>query len=328
MTLLAWVLLAQTIPAASWEERSPAAVGLSKEKLDALRDLAGGRGCVVRKGFLAYAWGDITKSADVADAGDPVLSTLLLMAVDENRLPGVDARVSDLEPRLTGKDSGITWRQLVGQVSGYGRAEAPGAAYAFNDSALALAYDTLTRKVFRQTGTEAFGRRLASALRFQDAYSLEGRDASGRARRFESSPRDFARFGLLILRGGRWGDRQVVSAPLTYLSISAPVPEDTPRASGKDGAGERRDSIGPGRTSFGWWLNGLDDRRRQLLVDGPGDLVSALGQGGRHALWILPSLDLVVSWSDGDIEDLDRSPGDPDTKMNRALRLMDQSVVR
>jgi len=323
MSLLAWVLLAQTIPGAAWEERTPDALGLSKDKLDALRTLAGGRGCVVRNGLLAYAWGDVTKSAEVASAGDPVLSTLLLMAVDEGRLPGVDARVSAVEPRLNGKDAGITWRQLADQLSGYGLEEAPGAAYSRNERALALYFDALTRKVFRGTGTEALKGRLGDVLRFQDPYSFEAAGAEGRSGRLSISPRDFARFGLLILRGGAWGDRQVVSAPLTYLSISAPVPADIPASSGKGGS-----AVGPGLLSFGWWVNGMDEGRRQLLVDGPGDLVAALGQGGRQALWILPSLDLVVSWSGGEIDDLDRSPGNRDAALNRAVRMMVGSVLR
>lgn len=286
MMILAWVLLAQTIPGAAWEERSPDAVGLSKDKLDALRDLAGGRGCVVRKGVLAFAWGDVAKSAAVGAAAQPLFGTLLMMAVDEGKLSGVDARVSEVEPRLTGKDAGITWRQLAHRVS---------------DGRLALSSGTLMGKVFRQTESEALKQRLGDVLRFQDPYPVE---ASGLA----ISPRDYARYGLLILRGGAWGERQVVSAPLTYLSISAPA--------------------GSGYRSFGWWLNGIDDQRRQLFVDGPGDLVAAFGEGGKRALWILPSLDLVVSWTAAQIEDLDRSPGNPDAKLNRAVRVMVESVVR
>jgi CubicO group peptidase (beta-lactamase class C family) len=286
MTLIAWVLLAQTIPGAAWQERTPDAVGLSKDKLDALRDLAGGRGCVIHKGVLAYAWGDVAKSAGVGAAAQALIGTLLMMAVDEGKLSGVDARVSEVEPRLTGKDTGITWRQLAHPVPGGG---------------LALFSGALMGKVFRQTESEALKQRIGDVLRFQDPYSAED---SGLA----ISARDFARYGLLILRGGAWGERQVVSAPLTYLSISAPV--------------------GSGYRSFGWWLNGIDDQRRQLFVDGPGDLVAALGQGGKCALWILPSLDLVVSWTAAQIDDLDRSPGNPDAKLNRAVRLMVESVVR
>jgi CubicO group peptidase (beta-lactamase class C family) len=271
MMVLAWVLLAQTIPGAAWEEKTPDAVGLSKVKLDALRDLAGGRGCVVRKGVLAYAWGDVAKSADV-DA-QPLFGTLLMMAVDEGKLSGVDARVSEVEPRLTGKAASITWRQLAHPVSNLGLEES-------------LA--DLMGKLFRQTESEALKQRLGDVLRFQDPYTAVA-----------ISPRDYARYGLLILRGGAWGERQVVSAP-----------------------------AGSGYRSFGWWLNGIDDQRRQLFVDGPGDLVAALGQGGKCALWILPSLDLVVSWNDAQIDDLDRSPGNPDAKLNRAVRLMVESVVR
>jgi len=45
---------------------------MSPEKLDALRDLVGGRGCVVRHGFMVYSWGDQSKSSDVASAMKPV----------------------------------------------------------------------------------------------------------------------------------------------------------------------------------------------------------------------------------------------------------------
>jgi CubicO group peptidase (beta-lactamase class C family) len=119
-----------TYPGTAWETRQPAEVGLSSPKLDALRRLVGGRGCVVRHGYLAYHWGDQTKTADLASAGKPIISTLLLVAVQEKRLRGVDDPVADFEPRLKtlngGKDRGITWRHLACQTSGYGLTEPPG----------------------------------------------------------------------------------------------------------------------------------------------------------------------------------------------------------
>ena len=85
---------------------------MSPEKLDALRDLVGGRGCVARHGFMVYSWGDQSKSSDVASAMKPVLSTLLLMAVQEGRLKSVEEPVAEFDPRLktlnNGKDAGIT----------------------------------------------------------------------------------------------------------------------------------------------------------------------------------------------------------------------------
>lgn len=331
-------LLLQIIPGAAWEERTPDAAGLSRAKLDALRDLAGGRGCVVRGGTLVYSWGDVAKSADVASAVKPVISTLLMMAVQEGKLESVDARVSEVEPRLTGKNRAITWRHLASQTSGYGLEEEPGAAYSYNDFALALYYDSLMEWVYREPGTEVLRKRLGAVLGFQDPATFEAFGPKDRPGRLAISVRDFARFGLLVLRGGKWGDRQVVDPGLMYLSISAPVPAGTPRSSGKEAgmvAGQRTlggtrniTPLGPGLYSFNWWLNGVDERGRQLFVDGPGDLVAALGHGGKRALWILPSLDLVVSWNDAAADDHDRCPGAHDAKLNQAVRLMVECVER
>lgn len=331
-------LLLQTVPGAAWEERAPRPAGLDSSKLDALRDLAGGRGCVVRGGTMVYSWGDVAKSADVASACKPVLSTLLMVAVQEGKLECVDAAVSAVEPRLTGKNRGITWRQLASQTSGYGLPEEPGAAYAYNDFALALYYDSLMDRVYRAPGTEVLRARLAGPLRFQDPCSFDAFGPQDRPGRLSVSVRDFARFGLLVLRGGRWGESQLVTPGLAYLSISAPVPASTPRTKGGDGAmipGQRTlggaksmTPVGPGVYSFNWWLNGTDDQGRQLFVDGPADLVAALGHGGKRALWILPSLDLVVSWNDSTIDDHDRSPGNRDAAINRAVRLMVESVTK
>src|SRR5262249_58259099 len=67
-------------PRADWEKRTPEEVGLAPEKLRALAELAGGHGCVVRHGYLAYSWGDPARSRDIASAVQPVISTLLLLA--------------------------------------------------------------------------------------------------------------------------------------------------------------------------------------------------------------------------------------------------------
>src|SRR5215468_6868083 len=80
-------------PAAEWEERTPEKAGLSGEKLKALAKLTGGRGCVVRHGYLVHTWGDPARSGDVASAVKPVISTLLLLAVQRGKVKGVDAKL-------------------------------------------------------------------------------------------------------------------------------------------------------------------------------------------------------------------------------------------
>ena len=129
-----WVL-AQSTPGASWETRTPEETGMIRSKLEALRDLVGGRGCVVRNGFVVYTWGDVSEKADVAEASRPVVSLLMLLAVQDGLLRGMDDPVSAVEPGLLGKDRSITWRHLASQTSGYGCREAPGEAYGETDVA-------------------------------------------------------------------------------------------------------------------------------------------------------------------------------------------------
>jgi len=338
MSLLLAFLLFQAVPGATWTQKTPAETGLSRENLAALAELTGGRGCVVRGGWLVYSWGDVSMSAEVASAGKPVLSTLLMAAIQEGKLPGPDARVSEVEPRLTGKNAEITWRHLAYQVSGYGLEERPGEAWSDNDYALALYHDTLMGKVFARPGTEVLRRCLGEPLQFQDPYGFQDFGEKDRPGRLAISAHDFARYGLLILRGGSWSGKQLLAPGLTYLSISAPLSAETPPTSGADGpmipgqrsmgGGKSITKTGPGCYSYHWWLNGIDDRRRMLFVDGPADLVAALGHGGKQALWILPSLDLIVSWNDSVIADHDRSPGNGSAKINQAVRRMVECVLR
>jgi CubicO group peptidase (beta-lactamase class C family) len=329
-------------PAGDWEKRTPEQVGLSAEKLKALADLAGGRGCVVRHGYLVYTWGDPAKSGEIASAVKPVVSTLLLLAVQDRKLAGVDANVAEFEPGLLrlnrGKDAGITWRHLASQTSGYGLGEPPGEAYAYNDSALALYYDTLTRQVYKQDGTRVLKERLGDVLGFQDEYTFEAFGPGDRPGRLAVSVRDLARFGLLYLRGGRWNDKQVLKPELVRLALSSPVPADLPRTGGKDaemlpkqrtlGGGKNQTAAGPGAYSFNWWVNRTDKDGNRLFADLPPDAFVASGHGGVRALWVIPSLDLVVAWNDAKIDDHDASPTNPKTKCNQASRLMREAVRR
>jgi len=328
-------------PSRTWEERTPQSLGLSPEKFDELRDLVGGRGCVVRHGYMAYHWGDQRKSADVASAMKPVISTLMLMAVQDKKIGGVDETVSRFEPRLRdingGKDAAITWRHLASQASGYGLVERPGEAYSYNDLALALYYDTLMNKVFKQSGTTVFKSRLAEPLGFEDGFTFEAFGPEDRPGRLAISVRDFARFGLLCLRDGRWQDRQIIDAGLLKMAISSPIPADTPLTSGKETAmlpGQRSvggtrniTPVGPGYYSFNWWLNRTDKVGRRLFVDAPPDTYVASGHGGPRMLWIIPSLDLIVSWNDAKVEDHDASPGNLKSKCNQAARLIREAVL-
>ena len=321
-------------PDKQWAWREPGALGLSAEKLDALRDLVGGRGCVVRHGYMVYAWGDQSKSGDVASAMKPVLSTLMLMAVQEGRIESVDEPVAKWEPRLRelngGKDAGITWRHLASQTSGYGLVERPGDAYAYNDFALALYHDVLIEKVYRKPRNDVLRERLGEVLGFEDTYSFEAFGGKDRPGRMAVSVRDFARFGLMYLRGGRWREKQVLKAELVRVAVSSPVRAELPLTSGREAAmlaGQRTiggtrniTALGPGWYSFNWWINGRDREGKRLFEELPEGAYVASGHGGKRELYVVPEWDLVVVWNDANVKDHD-GPGVPG-----AARLMHDAV--
>ncbi len=295
-------------PGERWEQREPAEVGMKKQKLEAMATLAGGRGCVVKGGCMIFTWGEQSKSGDVASAMKPVITTLMLMAVEEGKIGGVDDRLAIFEPRLVGKNQGITWRHLASQMSGYGLEEGPGEAYSYNDFAIALYYDTLMEKVYGEKGSEVLKKKLGKVLGFEDRYTFEVFGPGDRRGRLGISVRDFARFGLMYMRGGRWNEKQVVREDLIKMAISSPIAAQTKLTSGKEAemiVGQRSiggtrniTSEGPGWYSFNWWVNGKNKDGKRLYENLPEDAYLASGHGGRRIMVIVPSWDVIVVWNE------------------------------
>ena len=100
---------------------------------------------------------------------------------------------------------------MIHQTSGYGVAEAPGTAFDYNDWQMALLADTLFLEVYGTTwpavDAESLLPRLTDPLGCQDDPTLLAFGAGDRPGRLAISVRDFARFGLLYLRRGRWGEQ-------------------------------------------------------------------------------------------------------------------------
>ncbi|HSH44062.1 MAG TPA: serine hydrolase [Arenicellales bacterium] len=326
-------------PVPYWQYREPADVDMDKDELVAMSNLVGGHGVVIRHGFIVHSWGHPDYSHDIASAMKPVLSILLLIALQEGLIDSVDEPLVRYEPRLADVHGGerITWRHLANQTSGYGLGEAPGEAYAYNDYAVALYYDLLIKRVFQQDADEVLRTRLAEPLGFEDDYTFQAFGPHDRPGRLALSPRDFARIGLMYLRQGWWNGQQILEPELIEKSLNSVVPADMPLTSGETapmlpgqrsiGGTRNLKDIGPGFYTFNWWVNGEDDEGRQLYVGAPEDTYLASGHLGKRKLWVIPSLDLVVVWNDTRVDDLTESPGNTDTLSNRAVHLLVESVT-
>ena len=147
-----------TFPGSAWERRDAEKLGLDAAALDRIAEELGGRGCIVKDGYLAKTWGDQAEVGDWYSSAKPVLSTLLFFALQEGRVTSVDQPIADFGWPLQAKDQGITFRHLGAMTSGYARPEGPGEAWAYNDFAIQL-----YQKTRRTKSTLTFSRRSSSA---------------------------------------------------------------------------------------------------------------------------------------------------------------------
>ena len=303
----------------------------------------GGRGVVVRQGVLAFSWGDESRRGDVASACKPIFTHFLFRALSDGRLDSLDDPILHWEPRLQAlnpelgfKDRRITWRHLVTQTSGYGLIEAPGTVFAYNDWQIALLADLLFTGVYGVDWSQVDARVLTPLLMepigCEDAPSLVQHAGGKQPGRLWISPRDFARFGLLYLRKGRWKEQVLLPEHWVTQATHTPLPVTLPRAGNQAALmvpGQR--TLGSqklpdnqtehfGSYSFLWWVNGVESSGLRHWPNAPQDTYAALGHGGKRALWIIPSLDLVVSWNDCAVE----SPA----QENDALQRLVASVRR
>lgn len=322
-------------PGAHWQTKTPAELGLDRTKLDQFARLAGGRGCVVRYGYLPYTWGDYARASDVASASKVLYSHLMFVAIQEGKLSGVDEKVAKYQPalnelnrRLGYKDREMTFRHLAYQTACLGYEERPGTAFDYNDFTMGFFWDTLVGKVYgiewRRADAKLFGPKLTDVLRFEDQFTCNGVKPG----RPNVSPRDFARFGLLYLNQGKWGDRQVLKAELAKMAVSQPLPLSIPRTRTRKAETCNPRSIGGGGNqcdhnggySWLWWLNTPARDGRRWFPDAPPDQFMALGHSGQRGMAVMPKLQLIVSWNDAKEIHTDRELG------NRAFRALAEAA--
>lgn len=302
----------ERVPGRHWTSISVEQARLSADKLETFSSLVGGTGCVVQGGQLVYEWGDTSFQNDIASAIKPMYGYLTLKAIETGLLESLDDRVvkwvpeiANLNESLGFKDREITFRHLLEQTSGYGLQEKPGEAFAYNDTGTALLVWTLLHRVYGVAGGQEDdllnGELLGRAIGFEDQpTSLHPLSPEGRIR---ISARDYARFGLLMLRGGRWGGTQVLPEDLFEVAMTGPRRPPLPRTSGAESrhwneiepiGGGKDENASLGCLGYFWWFNKELPDGTRLLPAAPPDTFMAMGYAGQFMMIIIPELDWVV----------------------------------
>ena len=298
-----------------WITAGAEEMGMDGNSLRTWSDWLGGNGCLVRRNRMVHSWGAATAGTRIWSASKAIYGYLLLRAIDQKRLAHLDQRVVEMEPRLASlnpeagnKDATLTWRHLLHQVSGYGLEEAPGAAFAYNDYAMTMLWETMVYKVFRVPpgGENAMlEEQLGKPLQFQKPVSF-GKADSPNFGLISIAMTDLARFGQLCLQDGLRHGSPVVEAAALRSLIHSPLPAGLPRTSGREkgmisgartfGAGKDQDEHW-GSYSHAWWVNGRNAAGQLLWPEVPEDAYGAFGHGGKFALVVMPGQQIAVAWA-------------------------------
>lgn len=295
----------ERIPGARWQRlEDPRALGWSLEGLRKAREfsetLDTAAVMIVEGGLVVDAWGPTALPLRCHSIRKSILSALYGPHVARGTIEldhtlgelGID----DREPSLTDEEREATVRDLLRARSGiyhpalYETAamaaarpargsHPPGTFWYYNNwdfNALGSIFEQQTaRSLF-----EEFEDRLAGPLgmqdfrRSRDTRYVTGKDSVHPAYPFLLSTRDLARFGLLFLRGGRWGDLQVL--PEAWVTESTTSYSETGSSGGY---------------GYMWWV--AVEGRHFPRVKLPRGSYSARGYRGQY-LVVIPAYDLVV----------------------------------
>ncbi len=301
-------------PMPEWKKATPAAVGLDAAKLDKARRYAltaGGSGCIVRGGKLVLTWGSQTRKYDLKSTTKSIGFTAVGLALTDGKIKSLTEKVGKYQPEFLARivkggkpdwPAKVTLLHLATQTSGlakpggYGKILfAPGTKWHYSDAGpnwlaecVTLAYkQDLSKLMFERVFTPI-------GLTAKDIHwrpnMYRPKLIAGVARRefgagLHANVNALARIGLLYLRAGRWGRRQLL--PADFVASVAKTPKSVKGIPVVDKIGVKP----PATNHYGllWWTNA------DGAISGvPRDAYFSWGLYDSHIV-VVPSLDLVVA---------------------------------
>ena len=288
-------------------ESRPERLGYSSEKLAAAikysENIDTAAVVVVVDGRILCQWGAVDKKFNTHSIRKSFLSAMYGRYVADGVID-LDATMAELgiddEPALSQQEKKATVRDCLKARSGIYHAALyesqgmkdlrpvrhtmkAGTHWYYNNwdfNAAGTIFEKLAgKKIF-----EAMELEIAVPIGMQDFSAGDGTYVTGDdsihcAYPFRITARDMARFGLLMLDGGRWNGRQIV--PSQWVAESTRYHSDA-ALYGSDGYG------------YMWWVTKDDNKFSHLPnVDLPQGTYSARGAGG-HYILIIPARNMVI----------------------------------
>ena len=299
---------AAELPQSKWKVmRNPATHGWSPENLKAALDFAKASGSsalmVVEDGVVVAEAGDIDRKISSYSIRKSLISalygiyslegafdinqTLEQLGIDDNP-PSLtpnekQARIVDLLRARSGVYHPVDFEtQYMITIRPQRGSHPAGTFWYYNNWDFNVLGTIFERKTGLSIG-EAFYRRIAIPIGMQDfkpedVYYIDGPISMHRAYHFEITARDLARFGLLYLRKGRWGNKQIV--PQAWVERNTHADEMI-----------RWHDLDAGGYENLWWI---EYKGAHLFGNGLPEGTYAASGAGVHVVMVIPSKRLVI----------------------------------
>jgi len=258
---------------------------------------------IVTEGIIVDEWGEVDTKYMTHSIRKSFLSAMYGRYVEDGTI-NLDLTMEDIgiddDPPLTALERTASIRDIMKSRSGIyhdalyesqrmkdlkpvGLVVRPGTFWYYNNwdfNAAGTIFMQLTgRDFFRALKDEIADPIGMEQFEADDGWYVTGEESIYPAYPFAIDSRDLARFGLLMLRGGRWEDRQVV--PASWVFESTRYHSDA----------TLYDSDGYG---YMWWVaRDFNTYPHLPNVELPEGSYSARGAGG-HYLLIIPEYDLII----------------------------------
>lgn len=308
-----------------WERKPAAQLGFSEKSLENVANWIQTeyrrmkyRIIVLRHGYIVAEWQkgiNTNTRLSMASAAKSLYSSILGIAIEEGKIPSIDAKLIDYYPEYMEvkegegpkpgrfaktEDKEITFRQLITNMSGYMKpGEPPDSRFHYQtfgmnilSHAIAKSYGYYDSKHprklpgFRKLIDDKIKKYVGGSWKYKYTNFKHPKNAKtsifGNYTGIEASARDMARMGYLWLNWGNWGGNQLI--PETYLREATKTAPNI-----KTNCPEHQ-----WRYGYAFWTND----HGKLWPNLPRDSYSASGATQKN-IWVCPSLDLVVAQSPG-----------------------------